>query len=117
MVAGINALIQTLPVYELLVYSLVIQLFYVQEDKKVGRKNPPARPLGVLIKVKPPAKKAKIDRQSSEEYTDTRKTSGDIGGKTSDLVKTRNSDGANETHSLPISCLVSYSDESEEETD
>ncbi|XP_048141975.1 PSME3-interacting protein isoform X1 [Rhodamnia argentea] len=87
------------------------------EDKTVGRKNPPARPLGVLIKVKPPAKKAKIDPQGSEEYSDTRKTSGDNGGKTSDLVKTSGSDGTNETHDLPISCLVSYSDESEEETD
>lgn len=87
------------------------------EDKTIGRKNPPAHPLGVLIKVKPPAKKAKIDPQISEEYPDTRKTSSDIDGKTSDLVKTHNSDETNETQGLPLSCLVSYSDESEEETD
>ncbi|KAF8042953.1 hypothetical protein BT93_A1324 [Corymbia citriodora subsp. variegata] len=93
------------------------QLQSFQEDKTVGRKNPKARPLGVLIKVKPPAKKAKIDSESSEECSDTRETSGDIGGKTTDLVKTNNSDGTNETQGLPISCLVSYSDESEEETD
>ncbi|KAI3417879.1 Protein translocase subunit SecA [Psidium guajava] len=86
-------------------------------EKTVGRKNPPARPLGVLIKVKPPAKKAKIDPQIAEEYSDTRKASADICGKTSDLVKTPSNDGTNETHDLPVSCLVSYSDESEEETD
>ncbi|KAF7152985.1 hypothetical protein RHSIM_Rhsim01G0080900 [Rhododendron simsii] len=33
----------------------------VQEKRLVGRKNPPARPSGMIIKVKPQAKKAKID--------------------------------------------------------
>ncbi|KAJ7973146.1 hypothetical protein O6P43_010927 [Quillaja saponaria] len=39
----------------------------VQEKKSVEKKNPPARPLGMIIKVKSPAKKAKIDHRTVEE--------------------------------------------------
>ncbi|CAA3005949.1 Hypothetical predicted protein [Olea europaea subsp. europaea] len=39
----------------------------VQDQRSVGMKNPPSRPLGIVIKVKPQAKKAKIDPANPKE--------------------------------------------------
>lgn len=69
----------------------------VEEQKLIGRKNPAAaRPLSVMVKVKPQAKKAKTD---SEE-----------------AMKTPNVD-AGKTLNVPttITSLVSYSDESDDD--
>ncbi|OVA16635.1 NEFA-interacting nuclear protein NIP30 [Macleaya cordata] len=78
----------------------------VQEAKPLRRKNPPPNPLGgLIIKVKPQAKKAKTDDTSS--------------GNPSDTVKTSNGD-TTKSHSPDkgvLGGLVSYSDESEEEDD
>ncbi|KAJ6679996.1 NEFA-INTERACTING NUCLEAR PROTEIN NIP30 [Salix purpurea] len=40
----------------------------VPEQKSAGRKNPPARSLSMIIKVKPQAKKAKMDQGKVEEH-------------------------------------------------
>lgn len=86
----------------------------VQENKSVlGRRNAAARPLGMVIKVNPPTKKAKTDFADAEEAstvvrscnTDTKDTA-------------RNQGGDNDESRLvsSISGLVSYSsDESEED--
>lgn len=39
----------------------------MQDQRSVGMKNPPSRPLGIVIKVKPQAKKAKIDPANPKE--------------------------------------------------
>ncbi|KAL3652977.1 hypothetical protein CASFOL_002658 [Castilleja foliolosa] len=74
------------------------------QDKNsvVGRKNPPSRSLGgMVIKVKPQAKKARVDT------TETVKILLDKG---SDEIR-----NVDETRPVAISGLVSYSDESEDD--
>ncbi|EXB44462.1 hypothetical protein L484_013880 [Morus notabilis] len=78
----------------------------VQEQKAAGKKNLPARPIGMIIKVKPQAKKARLDQGGVEDSSKTKKTV-DINteetshtGRSSDVVKTG---------------LVSYSDGSDED--
>lgn len=97
------------------------------QDKKVVEKKIHPRPYAVIVKVKPQAKKAKVDSVTTTEplqVTDTRK---DVADKSSlmklpcpdteelpNIMKTVNSD--NTKHPLASSSgLVSYSDESEEE--
>ncbi|EXC24412.1 hypothetical protein L484_003720 [Morus notabilis] len=46
----------------------------VQEQKVAGKKNPPARPIGMIIKVKPQAKKARLDQGGVEDSSKTKKT-------------------------------------------
>ncbi|EXB37690.1 hypothetical protein L484_001809 [Morus notabilis] len=46
----------------------------VQEQKAAGKKNPPARPIGMIIKVKPQAKKARLDQGGVEDSSKTKKT-------------------------------------------
>ncbi|XP_035550072.1 uncharacterized protein LOC118349473 [Juglans regia] len=74
----------------------------VQEQKSVGRKNRPARPFDMIIKVKPQAKKAKLDPGASKELSDA---------KILEPVATtiRNTDDVGKIS------LVLYSDESSEE--
>ncbi|EYU46881.1 hypothetical protein ABFS82_04G001200 [Erythranthe guttata] len=75
------------------------------QDKKsaVGKKNRPARSLGMVIKVKPQAKKAKVEAAADLEETAT-----GIGKKPGvDVSKS----------SLGNFGLVSYSDESEDDDD
>ncbi|KAF5178364.1 Nefa-interacting nuclear protein [Thalictrum thalictroides] len=78
----------------------------LEEVKPLARKNPPAGPLGgLLIKVKPQAKKSKVDNGISERSSAPTKPSND------DIVKSSAVDkGA-------LVGLVSYGDESEEEDD
>lgn len=72
----------------------------VEEQKLIGRKNPAAsRPLSVMVKVKPQAKKAKTD---SEEAIEEMKTPNVDAGKTLNVPTT-------------ITSLVSYSDESDDD--
>ncbi|KAK6118150.1 hypothetical protein DH2020_048134 [Rehmannia glutinosa] len=71
------------------------------QDKNtvVGRKNPPSRPVGLLIKVMPQAKKAKVDTKEPEES--------DRGNEDISNIDA--------SRSVAISGLVSYSDESEDD--
>lgn len=78
--------------------------------KPVRRKNPPTNPLrGLIIKVKPQAKKAKTEEVSSSSEN----------RGSSDTAKTSNGDNNNKSHQSPVKGvlggLVSYSDESEDE--
>ncbi|GMH25726.1 hypothetical protein Nepgr_027569 [Nepenthes gracilis] len=102
---------------------------FVQEQRSRGRKSPAAHPLGMIIKVKPQAKKAKVDPSSSEKLS-----SGAVEVLASKVAHSRNlakatSDGDGEIPLRPLGSLdsnceecsgaavtglVSYSDESEE---
>ncbi|KAK8614984.1 hypothetical protein V6N13_068770 [Hibiscus sabdariffa] len=77
-----------------------------QEQKSVGKKNPAARPLGMIIKVKPQAKRAKTEPEekpvSATEAPDA------------DTVKSPEGD-TDKSHNVGITGLVSYSDESEDD--
>ncbi|XP_044503114.1 PSME3-interacting protein isoform X2 [Mangifera indica] len=86
----------------------------VQEQKSAGRKNAPTRPIGMIIKVKPQSKKAKIDHGSVEEPSDMVKTPDVNTEKSPDPVKISNSD-TDKSNDVAKACLVTYSDESEEE--
>ncbi|KAL5792049.1 hypothetical protein ACOSP7_000643 [Xanthoceras sorbifolium] len=86
----------------------------VQEQKSGGRKNPPTRPLGMIVKVKPQPKKAKIDQGSVERPSEMVKKT-DIGAeKSPEPMKTSNGDTNNADDASKIG-LVSYSDESEDD--
>lgn len=98
----------------------------VQWTRTVGKKNQAAQPLGMIIKVKPPAKKAKAD--SSPEWplgavetpsaefqqcsSPMRRPSDDI-EKLEPLEKSNN-DGE-DVHDVAKTGLVSYSDESDDD--
>ncbi|XP_058076899.1 uncharacterized protein LOC131225388 [Magnolia sinica] len=76
----------------------------VEEPKPVERKNRQARPLGgMIITVKPQAKKAKTEVSSSEKPLNMAKPSNGALGKSQDI-----NNGA-------LGGLVSYSDESDED--
>ncbi|PIN20101.1 hypothetical protein CDL12_07198 [Handroanthus impetiginosus] len=90
------------------------------QDKKsvVGRKNPPSGPLSMVIKVKPQAKKAKVENADSEE------ASSGIDNNSKEPGKTAKVHGGSEgTGSIDVSRsvanvgLVSYSDESDDDDD
>ncbi|XP_065859881.1 uncharacterized protein [Euphorbia lathyris] len=85
----------------------------VQDQKTIGKRNPPARPLSMIIKVKPQAKKAKIDEENIEP-TKIVKTP-DVDTKESDLLKLPSGDDATELQSVSKTGLVLYSDESEDD--
>ena len=85
----------------------------LQEQKPVVRKNPPSHRLGMIIKVKPQAKKAKVDPANSEGSEIVKTPSIDT-EKPSDLEKKCSVD-TDEAHDVPANGLVSYSDESEED--
>ncbi|KAL8094413.1 uncharacterized protein LOC141690100 [Apium graveolens] len=80
----------------------------VQEPKKLtGKKN---RPLGMIIKVKPQAKKAKVDVEKPSESLEIART--DIGT----VAPSTHGDGdKSRPVSSSLSGLVSYSDESDDE--
>ncbi|XP_050237874.1 uncharacterized protein LOC126687369 [Mercurialis annua] len=84
----------------------------VQEQKATEKKNPPSRPLSMIIKVKPQAKKAKTEHVYVES-SDMKKPDVDT-EKSSDLVRTPNG-GSNVLHDVAKTGLVSYSDESEDD--
>ncbi|XP_059437421.1 uncharacterized protein LOC132170448 [Corylus avellana] len=95
-------------------WSLNATSYCLQEQKSAGRKNPPARPFGMIIKVQPQAKKAKLDPGTSEKPSDVVKIPGVDPEKSSEPVTTSNSD-TSENQDVGIAGLVSYSDESEED--
>lgn len=87
-----------------------LNCFYLQEKKLAGRKNPPARPLGMIIKVKPQTKKARIEMGNLDVVK-----SPSVGAeKHLDSIKPPNGD-ANKPHVVANTGLVSYSDDSEED--
>ncbi|XP_019168499.1 PREDICTED: protein FAM192A [Ipomoea nil] len=94
----------------------------IQEQRSGGRKNPPAKPLGMLIKVKPQVKKAKVDDANSEASLMARTTSY---GNAKESCHTQESHGYMKTGmtegdddksgSVANGSLVQYSDESDDE--
>lgn len=77
-----------------------------QEQKTVGKKNPATRPLGMLIKVKPQAKRAKTE---PEEKLISGTKAPDV-----DNVESPKSD-PDKSLNVAKTGLVSYSDESEDD--
>ncbi|KAJ8898735.1 hypothetical protein K2173_004922 [Erythroxylum novogranatense] len=87
----------------------------VEEQKPVGRKNPPSRPLSMLIKVKPQAKKAKIDDGNDRETSGPAKLQAcDVTEKSSEPVKFSNG-APNESHDVAKTGLVLYSDDDDDD--
>ncbi|XP_075640742.1 uncharacterized protein LOC142612545 [Castanea sativa] len=86
----------------------------IEEQKSIGRKNMPARPLGMIIKVKPQAKKAKLETGTIEQLSEVMKIHAVDAEKTSETLKKSNSN-TSKSQDVGISGLVSYSDESEED--
>ncbi|GMY17166.1 protein FAM192A [Fagus crenata] len=92
----------------------------IQEQRSVGRKSLPARPLGMIIKVMPQAKKAKLEPPTSEQPSVVVKIPGDIEKIPGDTEKSsepaiKSNNNTNKFQDVGISGLVSYSDESEED--
>lgn len=85
-----------------------------QEQKSAEKKNPPPRRLGMIIKVQPQAKKAKIDQGGSEEPRNTLKRPHVDTEKTLEVIKTLNG-GIDKSSVAAKTGLVSYSDDSEED--
>ncbi|OMO64123.1 hypothetical protein CCACVL1_22031 [Corchorus capsularis] len=83
-----------------------------QEQKSAGRKNPAASPLGMIIKVKPQAKKAKIDPE--KELPDANKTPVVDTIQIPNPVNTPNGDSSKSPDVVKTG-LVSYSDESDDD--
>ncbi|KAM7275035.1 hypothetical protein ACFE04_016901 [Oxalis oulophora] len=77
----------------------------VPEQKPIGKKNPAPRPLGMLIKVKPQAKKVKLDQETAKDLSETVKISNRNVEKTPEPLKTV-------TGGIG---LVSYDDDSEDD--
>ena len=86
----------------------------LQEQKSIGRKNLPARPLGMIIKVKPQAKKPKLETGTSEQPSEVVKIHAVDAEKSLETLKKSNSN-TNKSQDVGISGLVAYSDESEED--
>ncbi|KAI9180394.1 hypothetical protein LWI28_004388 [Acer negundo] len=83
-------------------------------QKSGGRKNPATRPLGMIVKVKPQPKKAKINELSVEKHSEVKNTDIDS-EKSPEPVKTSNIDDTNKADDVSKIGLVSYSDESEDD--
>ncbi|GLT31776.1 hypothetical protein SLA2020_064860 [Shorea laevis] len=98
-----------------------------QEQKPVAKKHPAAHPLSMIIKVKPQAKKAKTGHGSAEEPSETAKMPEVDARKTPDpaeapngetkpdSTKTTEGDANKYPDGVAKTCLVSYSDESEDD--
>lgn len=75
-----------------------------EQNKLIARKNPPPRSIGMLIKVKPQAKKAKLDPEKPAGCSEN-----------AERHDTRIEKPSTKVDEIRPSCLVSYSDESDEE--
>ncbi|RDX69270.1 hypothetical protein CR513_51642 [Mucuna pruriens] len=84
----------------------------VQEQKPAGKKNPASHPLGMIIKVKPQAKKAKVDEGNAAEISKTGNTP--VNDKSNTLVQSLNGE-ADKSREVALTGLVSYSDESDDD--
>lgn len=87
----------------------------VQEEKPAtGKKNPASRPLSMIIKVKPQAKKAKLNEGNIEEVSKAGITS--VNDKSKPLEPVQPLNGiADKTSEVAQTGLVSYSDESDDD--
>ncbi|KAI9099187.1 hypothetical protein K1719_024954 [Acacia pycnantha] len=83
-----------------------------QEEKPSGKRNPASRPLGMIIKVKAQAKKARVDAGNAEEASKV----GTDKHESSELAQSLNGEAAKSCE-VAISGLVSYSDESDDNAD
>ncbi|QCD98341.1 hypothetical protein DEO72_LG6g3061 [Vigna unguiculata] len=86
----------------------------VQEQKSAVKKNPVSRPLGMIIKVKPQAKKARLDEENTEEISKAGNTPPNDKSKSLEPVQALNSE-ANKSREVALTGLVSYSDESDDD--
>ncbi|PNY05291.1 hypothetical protein L195_g001736 [Trifolium pratense] len=87
----------------------------IQEEKPAaGKKNPASRPLSMIIKVKPQAKKAKLDEGNAEEVSKAGITSVNDTSKPLEPVQPSNNI-ANKSNEVALTGLVSYSDESDDD--
>lgn len=102
----------------------------VQEQTLIRRKNPPANPLGMIVKVRPQAKKAKMDPETpNSSLTDTKASNNDKKRPSSDVDNISSKFEIEESERLvkgpivnadnhepvTIGGLVSYSDESDDD--
>jgi len=88
--------------------------FLSQEQKSAVKKNPVSRPLGMIIKVKPQAKKARLDEENTEEISKAGNTPPNDKSKSLEPVQALNSE-ANKSREVALTGLVSYSDESDDD--
>ncbi|KOM39346.1 PSME3-interacting protein [Vigna umbellata] len=86
----------------------------VQEQKSAVKKNPASRPLGMIIKVKPQAKKARLDEENTEEISKAGNTPPNDKSKSLEPIQALN-DEANKSREIALTGLVSYSDESDDD--
>lgn len=86
----------------------------MQEQKSAVKKNPASRPLGMIIKVKPQAKKARLDEGNTEEISKAGNTPLNNKSKSLEPVQSSNSE-ADKSREVALTGLVSYSDESDDE--
>ncbi|KAK7266504.1 hypothetical protein RIF29_19148 [Crotalaria pallida] len=86
----------------------------IQEEKPVGKKNPASLPLGMIIKVKPRAKKAKVDEGSAKEVSKAGTTPENDKRKSLEPVQPLNGE-ADKSREVVLTGLVSYSDESDDD--
>ncbi|KAH6768942.1 NEFA-interacting nuclear protein [Perilla frutescens var. frutescens] len=84
----------------------------------VGKKNPPSRGLGMVIKVKPQAKKAKVESRDQEEtpsaVVQTHDSGREPGGRSEKADRVSEKMGTSDAV-VATSGLVSYSDDSEDD--
>ncbi|XP_054803987.1 uncharacterized protein LOC129307132 [Prosopis cineraria] len=83
-----------------------------QEEKPTGKKNAASRPLGMIIKVKPQAKKARVDSGNAEEASKV----GTDKHESLEPAQSLNGEAAESCEVAP-SGLVSYSDESDDDNE
>ncbi|XP_020213185.1 PSME3-interacting protein [Cajanus cajan] len=86
----------------------------VQEQKSAGKRNPASRPLGMIIKVKHQAKKAKVDEGNSGEISKAGSTPVNDESKSLESVQSLNGE-ADKSRGVALTGLVSYSDESDDD--
>lgn len=86
----------------------------MQEQKSAGKKNPASGPLGMIIKVKPQAKKAKVDQGNAEEISKAGNTPVNDKNKSLETLQPLNGE-ADKSQVVALTGLVSYSDESDED--
>ncbi|KHN14171.1 hypothetical protein glysoja_028569 [Glycine soja] len=86
----------------------------VQEQKSAGKKNPASRPLGLIIKVKPQAKKTKVNQGNAEEISKAGNTPVNDKSKSLETVQPLNGE-ADKSQVVALTGLVSYSDESDDD--
>ncbi|KAF4371720.1 hypothetical protein G4B88_030824 [Cannabis sativa] len=102
--------------------SMIVQDFeetppvpVVQEQKAARKKNPHPRPLGVIIKVKPQAKKAKLDQEDVIELPSNETNICDVDTEKRSQPANLPSHDNDKTNAVVRTSLVSYSDESEDD--